>query len=370
MKVERIELHNFRNYEHLELSFDGSRNVFIGENAQGKTNLIEAIYLCAFARSFRTQNSTHLIRIGEQRGSVMLDLVSQDIEKRISIVLDRSGKKMIQKDGKLIRRTADLLNNLVVMVFSPEDLRIIKDSPEKRRNFINKEISQIRPRYYECLKMYRDALLQKNSLLKENVKNGKMDENMLDIYDFQLAKFGAEIVRYRRNFINILSERANQIQESITGGKEHLNIKYINSMSDTRAYEDLVQSRDRDLYSGHSNIGPQRDDVEFYINEQDAKKYGSQGQQRTIALALKLAEIGIARSVLGESPILLLDDVLSELDEERQTYLFREIEDVQLFITTTDGNNKILDKMKAGNVYYIKSGAVSENIENKPKFEK
>lgn len=358
MIVQRIELHNFRNYEHLELSFDSSRNVFIGENAQGKTNLIEAVYLCAFARSFRTQNSANMIQIDHSRGSVSLDLVSEDIEKNISIVLDRTGKKMIKKDGKVIRKTAELLNNLVVMVFSPEDLRIIKDSPEKRRNFINKEISQLRPRYYEQLRMYSEALKQKNSMLKENLRTGNFDENMLDIYDLQLAKYGSEIVRYRKNFIEMLSKRASEIQSGISGGKEELTLRYVSSMSEENAYEEILSARDKDIYSGHSSIGPQRDDMEFYINGKDARKYGSQGQHRTIALSLKLAEISIARDVLGENPVLLLDDVLSELDEERQTYLFREIEDVQLFITTTDVNSQILQKMSEGKIFHVKSGTI------------
>lgn len=358
MIVQRIELHNFRNYEHLELSFDSSRNVFIGENAQGKTNLIEAVYLCAFARSFRTQNSANMIQIDHSRGSVSLDLVSEDIEKNISIVLDRTGKKMIKKDGKVIRKTAELLNNLVVMVFSPEDLRIIKDSPEKRRNFINKEISQLRPQYYEQLRMYSEALKQKNSMLKENLRTGKLDENMLDIYDLQLAKYGSEIVRYRKNFIEMLSKRASEIQSGISGGKEDLTLRYVSSMSEENAYEEILGARDKDIYSGHSSVGPQRDDMEFFINGKDARKYGSQGQHRTIALSLKLAEISIARDVLGENPVLLLDDVLSELDEERQTYLFREIEDVQLFITTTDVNHQILQKMPEGKIFYVKSGTI------------
>ena len=363
MRIEGIQLHNFRNFENLELSFDSSRNVLIGENAQGKTNLIEAIYFCGFARSFRTQNSTDLIRIGEQRGSVSLDLVSEDISKNITIILDQNGKKMIKKDGKIIRRTADLLNNLVVMVFSPEDLRIIKDSPEKRRNFINKELSQIRPRYYECVRLYRDALQQKNYMLRDDQRQGNLNEEMLDIYDMQLAKYGGEIVKYRKNFIQLLSQRANEVQQSITGGKEELQIKYNHSMSVEHPYEDLLAHRDRDIYSGHSGVGPQRDDLEFYINGRNARKYGSQGQQRTVALALKLAEIRIARDVIGENPVLLLDDVLSELDEERQTYLFRQIEDVQLFITTTDSHSGMLEKMMKGKVYTIQSGTVIENAE-------
>ncbi|MBQ6622242.1 MAG: DNA replication/repair protein RecF [Mogibacterium sp.] len=360
MEVKRIRLKNFRNYEDLELSFDSSRNIIIGENAQGKTNLIEAIYLCAFARSFRTQNTQDMIMIGKDRGSVLVEAVSEEIEKEITVILDRSGKKMIKKDQKVIRRTAELLNNLVVVVFSPEDLRIIKDNPEKRRNFINKEISQLRPKYYECLRNYNEVLKQKNAVLKDS--RGEDPSEMLEIYDLQLEKYGSEIVRFRQAFVTMLSAQADEIQQSITGGKEHLEIRYQCSLEEDQFYEGLRRSRERDLYTGHCGVGPHRDDLDFYINGRDARKYGSQGQQRTIALALKLAEIRIAQEILGESPILLLDDVLSELDLERQQFLFQEIRNVQLFITTTEVNQDIISKMPKGIVFKVSSGCVIKTV--------
>lgn len=359
MRVQSIRLHNFRNYKDLELSFDSSRNILLGENAQGKTNLIEAIYLCAFARSFRTQNSQDLIRIGETSANITVEAESQEDIKKISITIDKNGKKMIKKDNKIIRRTAELLNNLVVVVFSPEDLRIIKDNPEKRRNFINKEISQIRPKYYECLKNYNDALKQKNSILKD--RRNEIDYGLLDVFDMQLEKYGVEIIKYRKKFISMLSDRANEIQKSISGGKENLRIDYKYSLDENNYYERLLESRESDIIKGHSSLGPHRDDLDFYINDKDARKYGSQGQQRTIALALKLAEIQIARESIGENPILLLDDVLSELDYERQGFLFSEIEDVQLFITSTEVNENILEKMPKGLIYTVSDGNIVNN---------
>lgn len=356
MKVENIKLHNFRNYNDLELSFDSSRNILIGENAQGKTNLIEAIYLCAFARSFRTQNSSDLIKIGKDSANVTIEAVSEDNPKKISITIDKNGKKMIKKDNKIIRRTAELLNNLVVVVFSPEDLRIIKDNPEKRRNFINKEISQIRPNYYECLKNYNDALKQKNSILKD--RRNEIDYGMLDVFDMQLEKYGIEIIKYRKKFIKMLSEKANEIQNNISGGKENLDIVYKYSVDEDEFYDRILETRESDILKGHCSVGPHRDDIDFYINGKDAKKYGSQGQQRTIALSLKLAEIQIARESIGENPILLLDDVLSELDNERQGFLFSEIEDVQLFITTTEVNENILAKMPKGKIFKVFNGNI------------
>ena len=396
MKINSIILENFRNYKNLELDFDGSRNIIVGENAQGKTNLIEAIYLTAFARSFRTSNSADLIRFGESSARVSSYINSEDIDKNINIVIRSDGKKMIKKDGKVIRKTTELLNNVVVVIFSPDDLRIIKDSPEKRRSFINRELSQMRPRYYDLLRRYNEALKEKNALLKGyfNVRrktftradnlslndlqagaeqerspydnSRKFNEEMMDIYDRQLADAGYEIIRYRREFVDMLSNEAGDIMRKISGGREDLKIEYKTTcdyVTGTEGREilfsQLYHHRDRDIYSGHAGIGPHRDDIEFFINGNDAKKYGSQGQQRTIALSLKLAEIRIARQLLDEPPVLLLDDVLSELDLERQRFLVSEIDDVQLFITSAELNEEVVAALRGGTLFRIEEGSVT-----------
>ena len=256
MKINSIILENFRNYKNLELDFDDSRNIIVGENAQGKTNLIEAIYLTAFARSFRTSNSADLIRFGESSARVSTYINSEDIDKNINIVIRSDGKKMIKKDGKLIRKTTELLNNVVVIIFSPDDLRIIKDSPDRRRTFINRELSQMRPMYYDALRRYNEALREKNALLKGyfNVKkktftradnltlndarsdeiferspydnSRRYNEEMMDIYDRQLADSGYEIIRFRREFTEMLSAEAGEIMNKISGGREELKIEY------------------------------------------------------------------------------------------------------------------------------------------------
>lgn len=405
MKINSIILENFRNYKNLELDFDESRNIIVGENAQGKTNLVEAIYLTAFARSFRTNNSQDLIRFGESSARVSTDITSEDLEKNINIVIRADGKKMIKKDGKAISKTTELLNNVVVIIFSPDDLRIIKDSPERRRSFINRELSQMRPRYYELLKRYNDALRQKNALLKGyfNIKkktftradnltlndigqakqdlsgmapgegdrsrfdnSRKFNEDMLDVFDRQLADAGYELIRYRKEFTEMLSEEAGEIMRKISGGRENLTIEYRTSCDFVTApegreilYKQFYHHRDRDIYNGSQSIGPHRDDLEFYINGKDAKKYGSQGQQRTIALSLKLAEIRIARQLLEESPVLLLDDVLSELDLERQRFLVSEIDDVQLFITSAELNEEVIKDLRGGTLFRIEDGTVT-----------
>ena len=413
MRINSIILENFRNYRNLELDFDASRNIIVGENAQGKTNLIEAIYLTAFARSFRTNNSAELVTFGEKMGRVSTDITSEDIDKNINIVIRSDGKKMIRKDGKVIRKTTDLLNNVVVIIFSPDDLRIIKDSPDRRRSFVNRELSQLRPRYYEQLKRYNDALRQKNALLKgyfnirkktftradnlslNEVQNQggvfggasggagipdpgeggrsrydnsrQYNEEMLDVFDRQLADAGYEILRYRMEFVEMLSDEAGEIMSKISGGREKLQIvyktacDYITSTEGREIlYKQFYHNRDKDIYNGYATLGPHRDDLDFFINGKDARKYGSQGQQRTIALSLKLAEIRIARQILDESPVLLLDDVLSELDLDRQRFLVNEIDDVQLFITSAELNEEVIRDLRGGTLFRIEEGTVTK----------
>lgn len=375
MKIDGLVLENFRNYRNLEIDFDEKRNLIVGENAQGKTNLIEAIYLTAFARSFRTNNAADMISFGSGSGRVSADVTSEDIGKNISITFRSDGKKMIKKDGKLIRRTAELLNSVVVIIFSPDDLRLIKDSPEKRRAFLNRELSQMRPRYYEQLRRYNEVLREKNALLKGAFGSSvtgaydnsrRYNEDMLDIYDSQLADAGYEIIRYRVEFTEMLSEEAGAIMSKISGGREALRIEYSSACDFVTASEgrDILFSqfrhnRDRDIYNGSASIGPHRDDIDFYINDKNARKFGSQGQQRTVALSLKLAEIRIARQILGEEPVLLLDDVLSELDTDRQRFLVSEIDDVQLFITSAELSDEVLGALRGGTLFRIEDGTVT-----------
>ena len=338
MKINSIILENFRNYKNLELDFDESRNIIVGENAQGKTNLIEAIYLTAFARSFRTSNSADLISFGESSARVSTYITSEDIDKNINIVIRSDGKKMIKKDGKLIRKTTELLNNVVVIIFSPDDLRIIKDSPDRRRTFINRELSQMRPMYYDSLRRYNEALREKNALLKGYFNVKKKTFSRADNLSLNDARGGREVLKIEYK----------TACDFVTGteGRDIL-------------YSQIYHNRDRDIYNGYASLGPHRDDIEFYINGKDAKKYGSQGQQRTIALSLKLAEIRIAKQMLDEPPVLLLDDVLSELDLDRQKFLVSEIDDVQLFITSAELNDEVIKDLRGGTLFRIEEGTVT-----------
>ena len=397
MKIKSLILENFRNYANLEIDFDESRNIIVGENAQGKTNLVEAIYMTAFAKSFRTNNAADMIGFGGQSARVSADVESEEIDKNINITLRSDGRKMIQKDGKAVKRTADLLNTVVVIVFTPDDLRIIKDSPEKRRAFINRELSQMRPRYYEQLRRYNEALKEKNALLKgffnvrkktftraDNIElndagnasaeaegnpydnSRKYNEDLLDVYDKQLADAAYELIRYRTEFTEMLSAEAAEIMRNISDGREELTIEYKTACKFVTAsegrdilYSQIRNNRERDIYNGSASLGPHRDDLEFFINGNDARKFGSQGQQRTVALSLKLAEIRIARQMLGEAPVLLLDDVLSELDPGRQRFLISEIDDVQLFITSAELASEVASALRGGTLFRIEDGSVT-----------
>ena len=410
MRIEKIILENFRNYKSLEIVPDKSRNIIVGENAQGKTNLIEAIYMTAFAKSFRTNNAGEMVSFGANQGHIGIEIVSDNLDKKINIVIRPDGKKMIKKDGKVIKKISDLLNTIVVIMFSPDDLRIIKDSPERRRTFINSEISQIRPRYYEVLREYSETLRQKNALLKgyfnvskktftradnlvlnEALVMGKelsekkeepgnqlketrnrydnsrrFNEEMLDIYDRKLADTAYEIIRYRKDFVEMLSAEASEIVRKISGDREDLRVEYKTTCDFVTVpegreilYKQICHRREKDIYAGSATIGPHRDDLEFYINGKDAKKYGSQGQQRTIALALKLAEIRMAKMIMEENPILLLDDVFSELDLDRARFLVSEIDDVQLFITSAEINDKVIRDLEGGTLFRVEDGTMT-----------
>ena len=356
MYLKEIELINFRNYEKADIKFNKNKNLIIGENAQGKTNLVEAAYLCAFSRSFRTSNATEFVKFGKDYAIIRIKSISDDIERVIDFTILKNGKKMVKIDGKPIKKTADLLNNIVVVIFSPEDIGIIKDSPDKRRIFIDKELCQIRTGYYECLKNYKEALKNKNILLK-NKEISDID-GLLDVYDEQIVKYGSQIIDYRSAFIDMLADRSWEIQNKISNGKEKLEIKYKPSSEKIYLRDRIKEARKKDKIRGYASVGPHRDDIEFYINDKDAHKYASQGQQRTVALSLKLAEVKLTKEIIGENPILILDDVLSELDLDRQNYLMEAINDIQLLMTATEVNDEVLEKLKEKTIYCVHSGEI------------
>lgn len=362
MYIKNIELKNFRNYEELRLDFDENVNLILGRNAQGKTNLLEAVYVSSIGRSFRTNRDSDMIKFGCDYAKVFLETVKADDEGSVEIIFNKDKNKFAKIDGVKIKKTSELLKNVYIVIFSPEDLKIVKDEPEKRRKFIDRELCQIKPAYYDSLANYKKILMQRNAYLKET----EIDTGILDIWDMQLARYGASIICLRDEFVRKISDVGCKIHSGITNGKENLRISYapnIKFCKDKKEQEELFydllkKSFDNDLHQRTTTKGPHKDDIEFFIDEVNVRSFGSQGQQRTAALSLKLAEINIIREESGENPVLLLDDVMSELDMERQEFLVKSFSDVQLFITTTEIPDILREKFPKCRTYEVEKGRI------------
>lgn len=358
MIVKSINLENFRNYEKIEVDFNEKVNIIIGNNAQGKTNLIEAIYLSSMSKSFRTNTSSDLVKFNKDFTRVTVKVRDDDIDRKVEIRIDKNNKKIIKKNGKLIRKTSELFNNIIIVIFSPDDLSIVKNDPIKRRTFIDRELCQLKPKYYLALTNYNKIIKQRNALLKER----NINDNLIDVIDSQLAKYGTIISNYRQIFCFELCKLSNITQKGLTDNKEELVIKYLscfknNEISEENLFTLLKENIKKDIEKGYTTVGPHRDDISFFINGIDVKKFGSQGQQRTCALALKLAEIDLIKKETDKYPILLLDDVLSELDQERQNLLINHLKMVQLFITTTEIPDQYKEKDNI-KIFRIKKGDI------------
>ena len=363
MYIKEIELHNFRNYREQKVSFSRDVNIFIGRNAQGKTNLLEGIYLNAFGKSFKSIKDKELIRFGEEYCRVKCISENEEGENTTEIVIKSDGRKGIKRDGIKVKKTSELLDRIYIIIFSPEDLKIVKDEPEKRRRFINRELCQIRAGYLADLNDYNKILKQRNMYLKEK----QIDSELLDIWDRQLAASGTRIIRKRKQFIERIDEISRKIHSGITGNKENLVLKYesnipATSNTEEEFYELLAAAREDDIRNGTTSKGPHRDDFSISADGIDLRRYGSQGQQRTAALSLKLSEIKIIEEEKGEKPILLLDDVLSELDNDRQAMLIKTLGENQMFITTTDIIESVAERLPKGKYFKIVDGEVASEI--------
>ena len=362
MFIKELKLKNYRNYKDLTIDFDERVNLITGQNAQGKTNLIESLYMSSMGRSFRTARDSEMIMFGEDSSYIKVLAQKEYTDTKVEIVLRPDSRKAVKKDGTVVRRTADLLDNIIIVVFSPDDLRIVKDEPEKRRKFIDRELSQIKPAYFDAYMKYRRALMERNSYLK----NDKIEESMLDIWDDGLIRYGAVIMKYRDDFIKELSDISGNIHSSITNGKEKVRLKYdpdIDLAGDIKTQEEfisrqLIASRENDIRRRTTTRGPHKDDISFIIDNINVRNFGSQGQQRTSALSLKLAELEIIRKETGENAILLLDDVMSELDEERREYLIRALSENQIFITTTDIDDSLIRAYPDAKTIHVKEGKI------------
>lgn len=366
MYVKSIKLINFRNYSNLDIELNSNLNIFLGKNAQGKTNLLESIYLCSSGKSYRTNRDKELINLDKDKAYIGLEVNKENHNKKIEIKFERDSSKRIRINKVETEKLNDLIGQLNVVIFSPEDLKLIKEGPGERRGFIDNELSQIRPRYRYNINRYGKILIQRNNLLK-SIQFDKNKLKLLEVWDDQLATIGTEIIISRIDFIRKISQISQNIHKKITNGIENLEISYLPSFSldeidkesIKKVFEDMLKkSHTKDIERGSTEFGPHRDDLDILINGISTRIFGSQGQQRSAALSLKLAEVELINLEVGEYPVLLLDDVLSELDYERRRFLISTFKDIQTIITTTDDIDvKEIEKINKS-VFHIKEGRI------------
>lgn len=368
MFLKSIELHNYRNYTSLKLETPNMVNIFLGQNAQGKTNLLEAILVIAMTKSHRTSKDKELIGWESDAARISAEVTKKYGTVKLDLLFSSQGKKA-KINGLEQRKLSDFVGSLNVVMFAPEDLEIVKGTPGVRRRFLDMEIAQVQPGYLHTLQQYGKVLQQRNNYLKGIGPSG-LNQQMLDVWNMQLAEYGVKIMKRRKYFIQQLQLHAERIHAGITNGLEKLVIEYRPSLDmdleqdETVLFEKfmlkLSQVREQEIRRGLTLAGPHRDDMTFFINGKEAQTYGSQGQQRTTALSLKLAEIELIHEEIGEYPILLLDDVLSELDHNRQTQLIETFQSkVQTFITTTGLESVNESKLRDAGVYYVQDGCVT-----------
>lgn len=357
MYIQSLELKNYRNYDRLIIEFSSGTNILYGDNAQGKTNILEAVYLGATTKSHRGSKDKEIIRFGENESHIRIHLVKQEIGHQIDMHLKKSRTKGAAIDQIPIKRSSDLLGFVPVIFFSPEDLSIIKNGPSERRKFLDIELSQLEKMYLHQLSSYNKVMSQRNNLLKQLAYQRDLLDT-LDSWDIQLVRYGSEVIRYRQRFIEDLNEIIREIHKNLTGKKEKIVLKYDYSVNYDEFLTVLQKKREIDLKYASTGAGPHRDDIEFLVNGIDIRRFGSQGQQRTAALSLKLAQIELVKRQTGETPILLLDDVLSELDSSRKNYLLDSIKDIQTLITCTGLEEFINSHLQIDKMFHVKSGKI------------
>lgn len=359
MKLSSIELKNYRNYREIHIDFDKNVTIFFGDNAQGKTNILESVYVCATTKSHRSAKDRDLILFGEDEAHIKMMLSDEDTKTRVDMHIRKNKSKGIAVDGIMLKRASELFGYLNVVFFSPEDLQIIKSGPAERRKFVDCELCQLDKIYLFNMANYNKALNQRNRILKD-IGFRPDYEQLLSVYDDQLSTYGDVVMRSRKKFIDQLNEIISGIHKRLSGGKEQLEILYEPDVQEGEIKEALLKNKERDIRQKLTNAGPHRDDISFIINGVDIRRFGSQGQQRTAALSLKMAEIRLVEMVTNEKPILLLDDVLSELDSNRQNYLLNSIQDIQTLITCTGLDDFVNNRFHIDRVYRVMGGHIIE----------
>ncbi|MDR1800552.1 MAG: DNA replication/repair protein RecF [Lachnospiraceae bacterium] len=361
MRIDSLKLKNFRNYEYLKIDLDPKINIFYGDNAAGKTNILEAIYLCGTTKSHRGAKDKELIRLNEDEAHIGLEYEKRGVAGRIDFHLKRNAPKGIAINRIPIYKASELFGLLSLVFFSPEDLNIIKNGPSERRRFLDIELSALNRIYLHQLYRYLSVVHHRNALLKDIDKNEKLLKT-LDIWDEQLVQYGVEIENYRIDFIEKINDIISYIHMNLTSGKESLHLSYESSHKGEQLKDAVFNLRERDLRQKNTMVGPHRDDICFSVNGLDIRKYGSQGQQRTAALSLKLAEIELVKRTANEIPILLLDDVLSELDRNRQQDLLYSIHDTQTLLTCTGLDEFIQSKFTANKIFKVNNAQVENEL--------
>ena len=357
MIIKSLELANFRNYEELNISFDKGTNILYGDNAQGKTNILEAIYVSATTKSHKGSKDKEIINFDKEEAHIRTYLEKENVETRVDMHLRKNKSKGIAIDGQKIKKAADLMGLLNVVFFSPEDLSIIKDGPAERRRFADMELCQLDSFYLYNLNHYNKIIGQRNKLLKDMYFQPELKET-LNIWDSQLVSYGSKIIEKREIFARQLSEIIGEIHSKLSGGREQIVIQYEPDVSIEDFEQKMKDSQERDIRAKITSVGPHRDDFSFLVNGIDIRKYGSQGQQRTAALSLKLSEIELVKKITKDTPVLLLDDVLSELDSNRQNYLLNSIGDIQTIITCTGLDEFINNRFEIDRVFRVENGKV------------
>lgn len=359
MIIESLKLDRFRNYDCLKLEFDKGTNIFYGDNAQGKTNILEAVYVCGTTKSHRGSKDKEMIQFGQNEAHICMGILKNDGKIQVDMHLKKNKAKGIAINGVPIRKASELFGLANFIFFSPEDLNIIKDGPAERRRFIDQELCQLSKIYLYHLTNYNKIIVQRNKLLKEAAFHPEYIE-MLDVYDHQMVVYGQRIIEEREKFLLRINEVIQKAHEKLSGGKERLRLVYEKNVSSECFENELKKNREKDLHFRVSTLGPHKDDISFYIGELDVRRFGSQGQQRTAALSLKLAEIELVKQEIKDTPILLLDDVLSELDRKRQHYLLDSIGEIQTFITCTGIDDFIQNQFELNHVFHVAEGVVYE----------
>lgn len=358
MIIKSLELQDYRNYDSLNIAFDKGTNILYGDNAQGKTNILEAIYVAATTKSHKGSKDRDIVNFQKEEAHIRIFLEKDGVETRVDMHLRKSKSKGIAIDGQKIKKAADLLGLCNVVFFSPEDLSIIKDGPAERRRFVDMELCQLDSFYLYNLNHYNKIVNQRNKLLKDMYFNPDLKDT-LNIWDSQLVSFGSKIIERRQLFVEQLNEIIYDIHRRLSGEKEEIRIQYEPDIQIDKFEKTLYNNQEKDMKLKQTTVGPHRDDFSFLAGDMDIRKFGSQGQQRTAALSLKLSEIELVKRITKDTPILLLDDVLSELDSNRQNYLLNSIGDIQTIITCTGLEEFVNNRFEINRVFQVADGAVT-----------